>query len=57
MAKFAVGSHLRSHPDFVSVEGEIKVTTILDNDIIATHVLPKYIQASRSHTTTFAVRS
>ena len=33
LAKFVVGSHLRSHPNFDSSEDEIKVSTSLDADV------------------------
>jgi DNA replication licensing factor MCM2 len=33
LAKFVVGSHLRSHPDFVEEEDEINVATTLDADV------------------------
>ena len=33
LAKFVVGSHLRSHPDFEKAADEIKVATTLDADV------------------------
>ena len=33
LAKFVVGSHLRSHPDFAKATDEINVATSLDADV------------------------
>lgn len=47
LAKFVVGSHLRSHPDFKAEQDEVNVQTSLDNDIIPQDMLRKYIQYAR----------
>lgn len=33
LAKFVVGSHLRSHPDFSAAVDEVNVQTSLDQDV------------------------
>ncbi|KAL7410303.1 MCM2/3/5 family-domain-containing protein [Mrakia frigida] len=43
LAKFVVGSHLRSHPQFDSAVDEVSVATSLDADIIPQDLLRKYI--------------
>jgi DNA replication licensing factor MCM2 len=35
LAKFVVGSHLRSHPDFEKAVDEVNVATQLDADVSA----------------------
>ncbi|POW15502.1 hypothetical protein PSTT_02107, partial [Puccinia striiformis] len=47
LAKFVVGSHLRSHPNFNSEVDEVNVQTSLDQDIIPQDMLRKYIQYAR----------
>ncbi|KAL4080313.1 MCM2/3/5 family-domain-containing protein [Scleroderma yunnanense] len=46
LARFVVGSHLRSHPKF-EPEEEISVATILDADLIPQDFLRKYIMYAR----------
>lgn len=43
LAKFVVGSHLRSHPDFEKEVDEVKVATSLDADVRIILALPAYI--------------
>ncbi|KAJ6625555.1 MCM-domain-containing protein [Mycena sp. CBHHK59/15] len=47
LARFVVGSHLRSHPKFEKEEDEMDVATTLDADIIPQDVLRKYIMYAR----------
>ncbi|KAJ7188126.1 MCM-domain-containing protein [Mycena filopes] len=47
LARFVVGSHLRSHPKFEQEEDEINIATTLDADIIPQHTLRKYIMYAR----------
>ncbi|KAF9451935.1 MCM-domain-containing protein [Macrolepiota fuliginosa MF-IS2] len=47
LARFVVGSHLRSHPKFDSEKEEIDVGTILDADAISQDLLRKYIMYAR----------
>ncbi|KAF8210367.1 DNA replication licensing factor cdc19 [Mycena galopus ATCC 62051] len=47
LARFVVGSHLRSHPKFEKEQDEMDVGTTLDADIIPQHVLRKYIMYAR----------
>ncbi|KAF5321522.1 hypothetical protein D9619_001875 [Psilocybe cf. subviscida] len=47
LARFVVGSHLRSHPKFDKDNDEIQVATSLDADIIPQDVLRKYIMYAR----------
>jgi len=47
LAKFVVGSHLRSHPNFNPEVDEVNVQTSLDQDIIPQDMLRKYIQYAR----------
>ncbi|EGF98419.1 uncharacterized protein MELLADRAFT_76084 [Melampsora larici-populina 98AG31] len=47
LAKFVVGSHLRSHPDFSPEVDEVNVQTSLDQDIIPQDMLKKYIQYAK----------
>ncbi|KAI0915775.1 MCM DNA helicase complex subunit [Taiwanofungus camphoratus] len=47
LARFVVGSHLRSHPKFEADKDEIEVGTSLDADIIPQDVLRKYIMYAR----------
>ncbi|KAF9049814.1 MCM2/3/5 family-domain-containing protein [Panaeolus papilionaceus] len=47
LARFVVGSHLRSHPKFDKETEEIAVATTLDADIIPQDVLRKYIMYAR----------
>ncbi|KEI42805.1 uncharacterized protein L969DRAFT_57704 [Mixia osmundae IAM 14324] len=47
LAKFVVGSHLRSHPDFDAEVDEVKVATSIDAEILPQDVLKKYIQYAR----------
>lgn len=37
LAKFVVGSHLRSHPDFDKTADEVNVATSLDQDVCMRH--------------------
>lgn len=46
LARFVVGSHLRSHPTFEDSD-EINVGTSLDEDIISQDVLKKYVMYAR----------
>lgn len=47
LAKFVVGSHLRSHPNFDPMIDEAQVSTSLDADIIPQDVLRKYIMYAK----------
>ncbi|PPQ97381.1 hypothetical protein CVT26_006615 [Gymnopilus dilepis] len=47
LARFVVGSHLRSHPKFDKETEEIEVATSLDADIIPQDILRKYIMYAR----------
>jgi len=47
LARFVVGSHLRSHPEFDAAKDEMQVTTSLDADLIPQDVLRKYIMFAR----------
>ncbi|KAF8967838.1 MCM2/3/5 family-domain-containing protein [Flammula alnicola] len=47
LARFVVGSHLRSHPKFDKETEEMDVATTLDADIIPQDVLRKYIMYAR----------
>ncbi|EIW83154.1 MCM-domain-containing protein [Coniophora puteana RWD-64-598 SS2] len=47
LARFVVGSHLRSHPKFEPETEEMSVGTTLDADIISQDVLRKYIMYAR----------
>lgn len=47
LAKFVVGSHLRSHPEFDAHADEVNVVTSVDADIISQDILRKYIQYAR----------
>ncbi|CCL98347.1 uncharacterized protein FIBRA_00342 [Fibroporia radiculosa] len=47
LARFVVGSHLRSHPKFDHERDEIQVATSLDADIISQDLLRKYIMYAR----------
>lgn len=47
LARFVVGSHLRSHPKFEVEKDEMDVGTTLDADIIPQDVLRKYIMYAR----------
>ena len=47
LAKFVVGSHLRSHPDFDSEIDENQVGTTIDAEIIDQDLLKKYIMFAR----------
>lgn len=47
LARFVVGSHLRSHPKFEAETDEMDVGTTLDADIIPQDVLRKYIMYAR----------
>ncbi|KIM75096.1 hypothetical protein PILCRDRAFT_688282 [Piloderma croceum F 1598] len=47
LARFVVGSHLRSHPKFEADKEEMDVATSLDADIIPQDVLRKYIMYAR----------
>jgi len=47
LARFVVGSHLRSHPNFRAEEDEMEVQTTLDADIIPQDILRKYIMYAR----------
>ncbi|TBU40540.1 MCM-domain-containing protein [Dichomitus squalens] len=47
LARFVVGSHLRSHPKFDSSKEEMDVGTILDADIIPQDLLRKYIMYAK----------
>ncbi|KIP06418.1 hypothetical protein PHLGIDRAFT_90875 [Phlebiopsis gigantea 11061_1 CR5-6] len=47
LAKFVVGSHLRSHPKFDAAKDEMDVGTVLDADLIPQDMLRKYIMYAR----------
>ncbi|KAK4057384.1 MCM DNA helicase complex subunit [Microbotryomycetes sp. JL221] len=47
LAKFVVGSHLRSHPNFDAATDEVHIPTSMDLDIIPQDLLRKYIQYAR----------
>ncbi|KZT67194.1 MCM-domain-containing protein [Daedalea quercina L-15889] len=47
LARFVVGSHLRSHPKFDVEKDEIEVGTSLDADVIPQDLLRKYIMYAR----------
>ncbi|KAG1734718.1 MCM-domain-containing protein [Suillus paluster] len=47
LARFVVGSHLRSHPKFEADRDEMNVGTTLDADIIPQDILRKYIMYAR----------
>ncbi|KAH9929621.1 MCM-domain-containing protein [Epithele typhae] len=47
LAKFVVGSHLRSHPKFDPAKDEMEVRTTLDADIIPQDLLRKYIMYAK----------
>ncbi|KAF9529400.1 MCM2/3/5 family-domain-containing protein [Crepidotus variabilis] len=47
LARFVVGSHLRSHPKFDKETEEMDVATTLDADIIPQDILRKYIMYAR----------
>ncbi|KDQ53623.1 hypothetical protein JAAARDRAFT_197421 [Jaapia argillacea MUCL 33604] len=47
LARFVVGSHLRSHPKFEEEKDEMDVGTTLDADIIPQDLLRKYIMYAR----------
>ncbi|KAL0956516.1 hypothetical protein HGRIS_002657 [Hohenbuehelia grisea] len=47
LARFVVGSHVRSHPGFVKEKDEMQVGTSLDEDLIPQDVLRKYIMYAR----------
>ncbi|CAO1621694.1 unnamed protein product [Jaminaea pallidilutea] len=47
LARFVVGSHLRSHPGFDEEVDEARVATSLDADIIPQDLLRKYIMYAR----------
>ncbi|SCZ94399.1 BZ3500_MvSof-1268-A1-R1_Chr12-2g03873 [Microbotryum saponariae] len=47
LAKFVVGSHLRSHPEFDPAVDEVQIATALDLDLIPQDLLRKYIQYAR----------
>ncbi|CAK5281579.1 unnamed protein product [Mycena citricolor] len=47
LARFVVGSHLRSHPKFEKEQDEMEVGTTLDADIIPQDTLRKYIMYAR----------
>ncbi|EIW68302.1 hypothetical protein TREMEDRAFT_39804 [Tremella mesenterica DSM 1558] len=49
LAKFVVGSHLRSHPQFVPEQDEHNVSTSVDADIIPQDMLRKYIMYAKEH--------
>ncbi|EPQ31754.1 uncharacterized protein PFL1_01086 [Pseudozyma flocculosa PF-1] len=49
LARFVVGSHLRSHPKFEEETEEQLVGTSLDADIIPQEMLKKYIMYARDH--------
>jgi DNA replication licensing factor MCM2 len=49
LARFVVGSHTRSHPDFDEETDEVNVATVLDADIIPQDLLKKYIMYARTH--------
>ena len=43
LAKFVVGSHLRSHPDFDKTADEVNVATSLDQDVCLRHTQDCYL--------------
>lgn len=47
LAKFVVGSHLRSHPSFDPSVDEVNVSNVLDADIIPQDILKKYIMYAK----------
>ncbi|KAK7692874.1 MCM DNA helicase complex subunit [Cerrena zonata] len=47
LARFVVGSHLRSHPKFEADKDEIAVATTIDEDLIPQDTLKKYIMYAR----------
>ncbi|RDX48006.1 MCM-domain-containing protein [Lentinus brumalis] len=47
LARFVVGSHLRSHPKFEAAKEEMDVGTTLDADIIPQELLRKYIMYAK----------
>ncbi|KAI0047520.1 MCM-domain-containing protein [Auriscalpium vulgare] len=47
LARFVVGSHLRSHPKFEAATDEMDVGTTLDADLIPQDLLRKYIMYAR----------
>ncbi|CDO72806.1 hypothetical protein BN946_scf184994.g59 [Trametes cinnabarina] len=47
LARFVVGSHLRSHPKFEAEKDEMDVGTTLDADIIPQDLLRKYIMYAK----------
>lgn len=47
LARFVVGSHLRSHPKFDADKDEMEVGTTLDADLIPQDTLRKYIMYAR----------
>ncbi|TFK88748.1 MCM-domain-containing protein [Polyporus arcularius HHB13444] len=47
LARFVVGSHLRSHPKFEAPKEEMDVGTTLDADIIPQELLRKYIMYAK----------
>jgi len=47
LARFVVGSHLRSHPKFEADKDEMDVGNVLDADIIPQDLLRKYIMYAR----------
>ncbi|KAI0058002.1 MCM-domain-containing protein [Artomyces pyxidatus] len=47
LARFVVGSHLRSHPKFEADKDEMDVQTTLDADLIPQDLLRKYIMYAR----------
>ncbi|KAI0745088.1 MCM2/3/5 family-domain-containing protein, partial [Earliella scabrosa] len=47
LARFVVGSHLRSHPKFDAQQDEMEVGTTLDADIIPQDLLRKYIMYAK----------
>ncbi|KAM6502204.1 MCM domain containing protein [Amanita muscaria] len=47
LARFVVGSHLRSHPKFVKETEEMNVVTSLDADVIPQDLFRKYIMYAR----------
>ena len=42
LAKFVVGSHLRSHPQFDSAVDEVSVATSLDADVSLRSFVPSF---------------
>ncbi|KAJ7593710.1 MCM-domain-containing protein [Mycena floridula] len=47
LARFVVGSHVRSHPQFAPETEEMNVTTVTDADLIPQETLKKYIMYAR----------